>query len=170
MKILKISLLAVGCLIGIALSAAVAYRIFFSQGVVESFEVNRADLSSKVLIATQGSAFKKQLVAEIIERLKQQSVYIRVIDVTALGGVNEADWNAIILINTCESGKMQADVNAYLERLKQPEKVILLTTSGSGDWKPANGRIDSISSASKKDQSAALATEIIQRINRLLTY
>ncbi len=123
---------------------------------------------STVLIATQGSAFKTQLVTEITGRLKPQSVYIRVVDVSALPGINDVEWNAAVLINTCEAEKIHADVKAYLDRAKDMKKIVLLTTSESGDWTPKDLPIDSISSASKKDRIATLAPQIAQQIEGLL--
>lgn len=167
MKILKISVIVIASLLGIAIAAAFAYRTIYSQKVAQPFEVNSLDWPRKVLIATQGSAFKTQLVAELVERLKP-SAYLRVIDVSALSTINEAEWKALVVINTCEAGKMQADVTAFLAKATNKNNIVLLTTSGSGTWKAAESSIDSISSASKKDQIASLVPEIEHRIDALL--
>ncbi|GAK50790.1 putative secreted protein [Candidatus Moduliflexus flocculans] len=167
MKALKISLIVLGSLIGIAIAAAFVYRAFYAQKIAQPFEVNSPDLPAKILIATQGSAFKTQLVAELVERIKS-STYIRVIDVSGLSGINESDWKALVVINTCEGGKMQTDVATFLAKNADKHNIVLLTTSGSGEWKPTDSSVDSISSASKKDRIPTLVAEITQRIEALL--
>jgi len=166
MKALKISLIVIGSLLGIAIAAAFAYRTIYAQKIAQPFEVNSPDLPAKILIATQGSAFKTQLVAELVERLKP-STYIRVIDVSALPTINESEWKALVIINTCESGKMQADVAAFVAKAVDKNKIVLLTTSGAGNWKAADSSVDSMSSASKKDRIASLVPEIMRRIDAL---
>ena len=168
MKVLKIGLIVVGCLVGLVIIAAVGYRLFFSQKVAESFEVNSPELATKVLVATQGSSFKNALVSGITEDLGKKQVYIKVIDVSALPEINEAEWHALVVVNTCQSGKMQADAKDYLARAKELKKIILLTTSGSGSWKPEEVPVDSISSASRKKQVQPLVTEILKRLDGIL--
>lgn len=166
--ILSISSFLIGCLVGLVIIVLVGYRLFFSQKIAESFEVNSPELATKVLVATQGSSFKNALVAGITEDLGKKQVYIKVIDVSALPEINEAEWHALVLVNTCQGGKMQADAKDYLARAKELEKIILLITSGSGSWKPEDSPVDSISSASRKKQVQPLVTEILKRLDGIL--
>src|SRR5512143_4031194 len=91
-------------LLGVAISivALVAcmswYRIHYSMHPARTFEVNSPAAASKVLIATQGSEFKDSIVAGVIAHLQERGVYVKVVDVSALPAVREADWNAIVLI------------------------------------------------------------------------
>ena len=167
-KALKIGVIIVGSLIGLLIIVAVGYKLIFSQGVATSFEVNSPDLKTKVLIATQGSGFKDALVAGISEELKKKPTYINVVDVSALSDVKEDEWNVVVLVSTCQSDTLQADTAAYLSRIKDPDKTILLITSGSGTWKPENSPIDSISSASRKANVDSLVANILNRLNAIL--
>jgi hypothetical protein len=121
-----------------------------------------------VLIASQGSGFKDVLVSGIIENLEKKPIYIKVVDVSALAEIKGDEWNALVLINTCQSSSLQPDVKDYLSRTKKPEHVVLLTTSGSGNWKPEKSPVDSISSASKKENIGLLVAEILKRLNQIL--
>ena len=168
MKIVKIGAIAVGALLLLALIGAVGYKLIYSQGIAEAFEVNSPELETRVLIATQGSAFKNALVAKVAEELGKKAVYIQVVDVTALPKTKVEGWSALVVINTCESGKMQKDAQNYLTQVKAREKVVLLTTSGSGTWTPEEFAIDSISSASKKESVQSLAAEILKRLELIL--
>jgi hypothetical protein len=167
-KATKIGLIVVGSIVGVLIIAAVGYRLIFSQGVAESFEVNSSDLDTKVLIATQESDFKDALVSGIIEDLEKKPTYIKVVDVTTLSDVKEDEWNVVMLISTCQSSKLQADTTAYLDQAQDLDKTILLITSGSGTWKPENAPIDSISSASRKVNVDSLVVNILNRLNTIL--
>jgi menaquinone-dependent protoporphyrinogen IX oxidase len=168
MKIVKMVLIGIVALIVFIFIALSAYKILYSQKVAESFEVNRPDLKDKVLIATQGSDFKNAIVAGIVENLKQKSLYIKVVDVSALPEIKSEEWKVIVLINTCEMSKLQPDVQQYLTRAKKLDNTLLLTTSGSGDWKPANSPIDTLTTASKKQNVNALVAQILGKLDVIL--
>ena len=168
MKTIKKAGIIAGCIIVLIIGVAITLKIIFSQRAVKIFEINSPELETKVLIVTQGSDFKDALVSGIIESLKKQSIYIKVIDVSALPEVAEDMWQALIIINTCEVGKMQSDVRHYLSEAKEPDKVILFITSGPGNWKPEDSSIDSISSASKMTQVDSAVTHIMDKLNKIL--
>jgi hypothetical protein len=167
-KGVKITLIVIGVIVGLLVIAAVGYRVMFSQGVATSFEVNNPDLETKVLIATQGSNFKDALVSGIIEELKTKAVYIKVIDVTALSKRKEEEWNAVLVLSTCQSQTLQAETMAYLQQAKELEKHVVLITSGAGDWQPKEAPFDSISSASKMANVAPLVARIIKQLEGIL--
>lgn len=77
------------------------YWDHYSMAPAREFEVNRRDApQAKVLIATQGSAFKDSIVAGIVTHLQPQPIYVKVIDVGGLKEVRETDWAAIVVIHT----------------------------------------------------------------------
>ena len=142
------------------------YKFHYSMDVAESFEVKSPELKNRVLIATQGSEFKDAVVAGIVDHLKQRLVYIKVIDVAALPKVNEDKWNAVVVIHTWENWKPQADAKDYLERVKDLSKVIVLTTSGDGDYKIEG--VNAITSASVMIDISARTLDINNRIDSIL--
>lgn len=131
---------------------------------MESFEVGSPELEQKVLIASQGSEFKNALVDNLKEHPKEKSFYIKVVDVSALGEVNENEWNALVLIHTTQQNRLQPDVKEYLNRAKNLSKVILVTTSGSGEWQTENYGIDIFTSASRMNELESLVSDILARI------
>ena len=142
------------------------YKFHYSMDVAESFEVNTPELKHRVLIATQGSEFKNAVVAGIVDHLKQRHAYIKVIDVAALPQVNENKWNAVVVIHTWENWKPQADAKAYLERVQDLSKVIVLTTSGRGDYKMEG--VNAITSASVMTDISARILDIKNRLDSIL--
>lgn len=142
------------------------YKFHYSMDVAESFEVNTPELKHRVLIATQGSEFKDAVVAGIVDHLKQRHAYIKVIDIAALPQVNEGEWNAAVVIHTWENWKPQEDAKTYLERVKDLSKVIVLTTSGDGDYKIAG--VNAITSASVMTNVPSRTLDIKSRLDSIL--
>lgn len=167
MKILKISLIVIGILVLLIVFSLVSVKLFFTQGVIDEFEINSPEAGYNILIASQKSNFKNSLVERLVDDLNSDSTYIKVIDVTELSGINDKDWNAMILINTCEAGMMQKDVIRFLSQTAYKDRIILLTTSGSGVWKPADSPVDTFSSASKKESIDSSLDYIKKRIEQI---
>ena len=144
------------------------YLLVNIQGVIQPFEINSPDAKHKVLIASQGSGFKNMLVSGLVDKIKNSPTYIRVVDVTSLSEVDEAGWNAVVLIHTTQYGRMQPDAMEYLGRAKELDKVVLVTTSGSGRWKTEEFDIDTLTSASRKAKVGLLINTITHRLGAIL--
>jgi hypothetical protein len=159
-------LLAVATLIGASIAFAGWYQIHFSMSAARPFEVNDPQSSPRVLIATQGSEFKDAVVAGVVEHLEARAAYVKVIDVSALPGVDVSEWNAIVLLHTWEMRKPPEDVKAFVDRTRNSGKLVVLTTSGSGDFK-LDG-VDAISSASIIADVPARTADIAARLDAIL--
>ena len=168
MRILKKVLIVLGCLLVLMIILSAVYWLINRQGVVESFEVGSADMSKKVLIASQGSKFKDLMVDTLTSRLKGEDVYISVIDISALSEINQEDWDAEVIIHTTENWKLPDPVKEYLERVENPDEVILLITSGKGDWRPEECKVDILTSASKVTDIPELANSVEDKVNSVL--
>ena len=131
-----------------------------------SFEVGDSQLQQRVLIATQGSPFKDALVKSIVEHLKPRAVYVKVIDVGDLPSVHERQWAAVVVIHTWEFGKPQQDARAFIERTRQANNIVVVTTSGGG--RQTMPGIDAISTASVIAELPTPVAELTRRIDALL--
>ena len=136
--------------------------------MIESFDVGDPELAQRVLIASQGSDFKNAIVESLTTHLQEQQLFIKVIDVTSLGTIEEDEWDALVFIHTTEQWKLQPDVKAYLDQTKNLNKVILVTTSGSGDWKTKDYDIEALTSASRTEELATLIPRILAQLNAIL--
>jgi hypothetical protein len=168
MKILKKVLILLGSLIVLMVILFGVYLFVNRQGVAESFEVGSADMSNKILIASQGSKYKDLMVDTLTARLKGEDVYISVIDISKLNEINQEDWNAEVIIHTTEGYRLPEVVKEYLERCENCDEIMLLITSGSGEWKPEDCQVDILTSASKVTDISELANRIEGKINSLL--
>jgi ABC-type branched-subunit amino acid transport system substrate-binding protein len=160
-------LVAVGIIAVVLIGYMSWYLMRHSMHAARKFEVNSSSANTRVLIATQGSAFKDAIVAGVVQHLQPRQVYVNVIDVSALPSVREAQWNAIVVIHTWEMEKPQPDAKKFVDGVQDSRKVIVLTTSGAATRK-LDG-IDAISSASQMIDVPRRVEQINARIDAILS-
>jgi len=159
-------LLAIALLFTATIAVAGWYWIYFSMSAARPFEVNDPRSSPRVLIATQGSEFKDAVVAGVVDHLKARAIYVKVIDVAALPGVNAGEWNAIVLVHTWEMRKPPKEVKALVDRAGNSGKLVVLTTSGAGIFKMDG--VDAMSSASVVAEAPSRAADIAAKVDAIL--
>ncbi len=164
---LRKTLLIIAAIFLAMFGVATGYALLFSMGTTRPLEVAGMPDGADVLIATQGSKFKDAMVSGLLDHLKQRSAHVQVLDVTALPGINEADWDALVVIHTWEAGKPPAAVRTFVKRVQQRDKLIVLTTSGSGDSRLEG--VDAISTASKMADVPAQLSEVTKRVDAVLS-
>lgn len=142
------------------------YRVHYSMSVAHAFEVAGSPAEPRVLIATQGSAFKDGLTTGLVEHLRHRAAYVKVIDVSGLDGVQPTDWDAIVVIHTWEMHKAPAVARTVVDRMQAKDKLVVLTTSGAGNVKLAG--VEAISAASRMSDIPARVTEMAVRIDAIV--
>jgi hypothetical protein len=142
------------------------YRIHFAMAPVQGFAVNDASAERHVLIATQGSEFKDRIVAGIVERLRPRSIFIQVIDVNALPGIDVGEWDAILVLHTIEYGNAPDAAQSFVDGAGGTGKIVVLSTSGAGDFTMEG--IDAIASASRITDVPARVDELLERVETVL--
>jgi hypothetical protein len=159
--ILCVCLLQTGCSIP---------RRIWRQDDIEPYEVNAPSREHKVLLASSKSDFKDAVISRIRQGLEGEDLYLKVIGLGDLEHEDATAYDAVIVINRCVAWGMDPDVDSFLERYDDHENMIVLTTSGDGDWLPdMKGRnFDAVSAASKQAQVDETAGEIISKVRLLL--
>ena len=161
---IALAILIIGALF---LSLVIWYKYEYSMYKVEAYEVNTPNLNKKLIIATQGSEFKDAITERIIDHYKQDSIFIKVIDVSSLQKIEPKNYNAIVVMHTWENWKPPVDVQSFIDSTKVfQEKIIVLTTSGKGTFKMEN--VDAITCESKLENSESHSAKIIKKLTPLL--
>lgn len=156
-------------IIVVAVGGALTYRFIKTQGVVEDYTVNAEIDSPKLVIATQESKYKDEVVRQAIEELKTQDIKIIVTDVTRLSELEDSDWDGMVILTTVESGQIQKDSHDFLEKHKNDyNRIGLIYTADSNTWKNKDIEIDAISSASIKKNTALCVQAIVDKSNAVL--
>jgi tetratricopeptide (TPR) repeat protein len=133
----------------LVLAAAAWYMIQYYPRQAEPYEINTADISPRILIATQGSDFKNDLVSRLGNRLEFRPAFVKVMDIGELDEVDIDYWDKIIVLNTAMMNKLDSKVEKFILRVPNRESTLLVVTSGGADFKPANLNVDAISGASR---------------------
>lgn len=144
------------------------YKYEYSMDVAEHVEYNSSEYSRKLLIATQGSEFKNTLTKNVIEHYKNDSIYIKVIDVASLETIDVEKFGVILLIHTWENWEPPKIVEKFINGLSNAErnKLIVMTTSGQGSYKMEG--TDAITGESNLNNIVSVTNQIIERLNILL--
>ena len=156
------TLLAAGC--------SVPHKLASKEDVLAR-EWNDPTAEKRVLISSRSSEFKNEVVERIEEQLRgKKDVYVKVIGVEALEQEDAAPYRAVVLVNTCVAWKMDPEIESFLEKHPESDRIIVLTTSGDGEWKPKKDEqaFDTVTSASKDYDPDAVADQIVERVGRLL--
>lgn len=148
------------------LVAALWYRAHYGMNKVTPLEINDPRLPQRILIATQGSAFKDAVLAQLLPCLSSLPIHIQVRDISALATVDEANWTALVIIHTWENRRPEPAAAAFLARVKTREHIVVLATSGDGSEKIAG--VDALTAASDSDNVPRLSKAIKQRLNAIL--
>jgi hypothetical protein len=135
---------------------------------VRTTEVGDPGTDRRVLIATQRSAFKEAVVSRIVEDLEKDLFYVRVVDLKRLENEPAADFDAIVVVNTCKAWKLTRSASRFVMEFPDKEKVVLLTTAAGEDWRPKSVGVDAITSASKDHKADPVAQEIVQKVRNIL--
>jgi hypothetical protein len=161
-------LLGIGVAAVLFVGFATWYRLHYSMAAAHPQEIAGAPSGPRVLIATQGSSFKDSIVAGVLDYLKKREAQVRVVDVGQLAHENAKDWNAIVLIHTWEMRKPPAAVKAFVDGITDRRPLVVLTTSGAGDFKMEG--VDTISAASRMEDVPTRVAEITTKLDAILPH
>lgn len=150
----------------LAIAVPLEYTHRHSMLVAGSYVAGNPALEPRVLIATQGSSFKDAVVDRIVADLKPRVGYLKVMDVSELPAIHDNEWTVIVVIHTWEYGKPQADAAAFVNRVADKRKLVVVTTSGGGEQKMPG--IDAISAASQMREAPSRADAVMAKVNAIL--
>ena len=98
---------------------------------------------------------------------KSDSVFIEVIDVSALNEIDSKEYNAILVIHTWEYGEAPNPVQSFLDtHAGQKDKMVVMTTSGEGSEKMED--VDALVGESIIENAPHVVEEIIAQLNPLV--
>ena len=167
-KIFKILLSIILSVIAMVFILLGTYIFVNIQGVIEPFKVGSPEAENKILIASQGSDFKDNLLEMLVQELKGENKYLYVVDCTKLGNEVFSDWDVIVIIHSAQIHKMPREAELFLKRSIDLSKVILVTTSGAGDEKIEVFEVDAISTASRISKIYKVINWLIPKVESRL--
>ena len=167
-KWIKILLIGISIPVILFIILISVYILMNWQGVIEPYQTGNPNATLKVLIASQGSEFKNNLLENILQKLDNDTIYLSVIDCTSLQKENASEWNAIIIIHTTKAHKIPRYVSRFLGSLPDFSNIVLISTSGGGDEVITEFEIDAISTASRMSETSNIADRAFAKVERIL--
>lgn len=136
-----------------------------------SREVGSPNASRKVLIAGENTAFKRKVVAKVIEDLGTGEWYFRIIGLDQLEEQNNGSYGAVLLLAGYRAGRLDRRVGSFLQHDATNPKAIVFCTRGTEEPMPDRSKpdlnVDSVSSASRDDRvdlrAKQLSALVVQR-------
>lgn len=169
MKTLKKILLIFLSIMFVFLLFLLWYQWQYAMDEVTTYEVNSPTLKKHLLIATQGSDFKDMITNSIVETYKKDSVYIKVIDVSALDNIDIHDFDAIVVLHTWENWQPPKAVANFIKNSTDfTDKIVVMTTSGDGNFKM--DEVDAITGESILMDAPLFTDKILKKTNPLLDF
>jgi hypothetical protein len=119
----------------------------------------------RVLIATESTAYKNQLVDALVKKLDDGNVSITVVDHMkgGLDGVDPSAYNAVFVTNSGAQAKVRPAVMSWLGSVQSKDENVILHTTQITEWDPPV-EVDSITSASQRSNIDRLSDDIVRRI------
>ncbi len=119
------------------------------------------DGMKKVLLAMEKTKFKKELIAEMTDRLEKKSFEVTVVDnhKKELKNYRASDFDYVFITNSGVNSKVRPWVVEWLHANRNSKNILLHTTKIK-KWKEQVD-VDSVSSASKPSLASSLAEKYI---------
>jgi len=108
------------------------------------------------------------LVKKLTERISKKNIYVKVVDVTNLPNLKNDSWSSIVFINTIEWYDLQKNVKAFINSINNNSIIIMFATSGDGNMKPKDSKIDTITSASDINNVDEKLNIILSKLEQIL--
>ena len=161
---LKKILIGLGVVVAGILVWYFIYVQIYKMDVIDTSEINKPDLDTKVLIASQGSEFKNTLVEKLTNDLKSKPCYIKIVDATTLADQTCEGWNAVVILHTTEWYKAPKAVHTFLDNARDLGKVFLVTTAGDEETR-LDYTVDAVTSSSVMEEIDAISKKVLDKIN-----
>ena len=87
---------------------------------VKTTEAGDPRAGNKVLIATQRSEFKEAVVSRVVEDLRADLCYVKVIDLKALKDEPATEYDAVVVVNTCKAWSLTRGASRFLKNFEEP--------------------------------------------------
>jgi hypothetical protein len=142
-----------------------AFLVSGCKDNMTKIEAGDASFAKKVMIASEKSDFKKDVVIKAMGALVNDGYFVQVTGLDDLKTADTAQFGAVVVLNSCWAGAIDGKVNDFMKSHADDKKVIIFTTSGDGNWKP-DLKVDVITGASVMETADSKAQEIVSLVKK----
>ncbi len=126
------------------------------------------DARYEILVASGASDFKDAVRSRIVEHYRPMA-NIEVIPIQSLGNVDEKQYDAMVIMDTCLFGnRLNVSMRSFLDDLENKDRLVLFFTMGSPEKECYYGDVDAVTSASAVGHEQAVFETLKGEIDRIL--
>lgn len=140
------------------------------QPDIDTYELGAEAFDTKILLASRDSDFKIEVARRIGESLGDKPVYVKFIGINQLDDEDVSNYSAIIVMTKCIAWGLDPETESFLRDNPELSGIVMLITSGDGDWKPdMEGRkFDAVTSASVLANVDSVTEEILEKVYAII--
>jgi hypothetical protein len=142
---------------------------FTTAQTTEDVKVENVKIEKKVLLASEKTNFKDDLIKEMNALLTKDAIVVTTKDHSDSTFQQEdaANYDAIFITNSGVNSKVRPWVMEWIDKNSVSAKKILLHTTKKGNWK-IDVPVDAVSSASVNKDAKKMALEYVGKIKSML--
>lgn len=121
----------------------------------------------RLVIANEGSHFKDSIARILVRHYESEGVKVEVIPMAFLPELNTKDYTALVVLHSWYTWNPPPVVEQFIkEQQGCLDKITVMTTSAKGSLKM--DEVEAITGASRIEEAAVYANQIMERIDSLL--
>ncbi len=167
---MKATRLATLVLLPLLLISCSVGRRMVPQSDIDAYEVGKEVFDTRILLASRDSDFKVDVARRIGESLKDEPVYVKFIGIDQLDDEDVSQYSAIVIMTKCIAWGLDPETSAFLDKNPELSNIVVLITSGNGDWKPdmEGMKFDAVTSASVLENAGSITEEILEKVHKIV--
>ena len=144
------------------------HRFIWLFALVLIISAGLSAAENSLLIIKENTAYKKALVAKLIDNFEDGNTTVTVVDHRreSLDDIDPTDYDAVFITNSGAQAKVRPKVLAWLRSVSDRDDNVILHTTQTTNWTPPV-QVDSITSASQRSNIDDLVEDISRKIRLL---
>jgi hypothetical protein len=167
---MKAARLAAPVLVPLLLISCSARREMVPRSDISAYTIGDVESGTRILLASRDSDFKVDVAGRIGESLKDRPVFVKFIGIDQLDGEYASTYSAVIILTDCREWSLDPATESFLRMNSDMSNIVVLITSGAGDWKPdmEGGNFDAVTSASVLADAGSVADKILGKVYAMI--
>jgi hypothetical protein len=128
---------------------------------------DRADCRRRLLIASERSEFKDAVVNSVVDAVRAEVCYLKLVDITNLRHESPNAYDAVVILSACKAWKPNPEADLFVERSSAREKIILVSTALGPKCREEPPEVNAITAASRLHHADDLVRTIEEHVRKL---
>lgn len=122
--------------------------------------------SKKVLIASDATNYKKEVVTKVVDALVKDGCFVKVIGLDDLKTVNSDQFGAVVIVNPFLYSNIDPRADDYIKANPEAKKKIILFVTAGRELAEQYFSVDAVTGASVMETADSKANEIVSLVKK----